>query len=186
VHDPICNLLLGSGRADLGLLRRHAVPVALGTDGWSTGGAQDVLGQARVALGLRRPDEASEHWTAPADLWPALADHAALAVGLAGRVGTITAGARADLLLVDTVRAGWLDGADLVTQLVLGGLGAGLRRVLVAGADVLVGGRATLLDEERLAHDGARLAARLEQTPLDGATRALQRELAALEAPDGG
>lgn len=161
VHDPLCNALLGAGYPDLPAMLAAGVAVGLGTDGWTTGGGQDLIGQARVALGLPRPRVAPEHWPVPADAWAAMSTGSARAVGLPGLVGEITVGAHADLLLVDPVRAGWLDGVDPVLQIVWQGLGAGLRRALVGGRDVLVDGRATGVDEERLAHDGARAARRI-------------------------
>lgn len=161
VHDPLCNLLLGSGCADLPAMLGAGARVGLGTDGWSTGGAQDLIGQARVALGLPRPHTPEAHWPHPTDAWAAMTAGSAAAVGLSGEIGTLEVGARADLLVVDPVRAGWLDGEDLVTQIVWQGFGLGLRRVLVDGRDVLVDGAAVQVDEERVAADGARIARRV-------------------------
>lgn len=161
VHDPLCNLLLGSGRPDLPAMLDAGIRVGLGTDGWSTGGAQDLVGQARVALGLPRPGLPEARWPAPADAWRAMTSGSAAAVGLPGELGAIEPGRRADLLVVDPVRAGWLAGEDPVLQVVWQGFGLGLRHVLVDGRDVLRDGRAVLVDEERLAHDGARIARRV-------------------------
>jgi cytosine/adenosine deaminase-related metal-dependent hydrolase len=159
VHDPLCNLLLGSGSAQLDEFVRAGITVGLGTDGWPTGGAQDILAQARVALGVSRTRAPSSEWLKPVDMLAMLGFGSASALGLETVIGQIAIGYKADLLIVDPVRANWLTAADPADQLILGGLSAGLESVFVDGIMVLHDGRPTLLDAERIAAEANALAA---------------------------
>jgi cytosine/adenosine deaminase-related metal-dependent hydrolase len=160
-HNPLSNLALGAGRADLRALLDAGIAVGLGCDGWNTGGAQDVLAAARLALALRRPDTPVAEWPAPADVWHAAGPGGARVAGLDGLVGTLVPGAYADVLLVDPVRAGMVEGFDAVPQLVLGGIGAGLREAWVGGRHVLSDGEPCVVDAAAVAAHGASLVGRL-------------------------
>lgn len=137
VHNPLSNLSLGSGRLDLHAALDAGVTIGLGCDSWTTGGPQDILAQARLALNGTRPEEPAGRWLDPADVWALTAAGGAAAVGLGERVGALRPGACADLLVVDPLTAGMIPGVDCATQLVIGGLGAGLREAWVAGRPVL-------------------------------------------------
>lgn len=137
VHNPLSNLSLGSGRFDLRAALDAGVTVGLGCDSWTTGGPQDILAQARLALNGTRPEEPAARWLQPGEVWSLTAAGGAAAVGLGDRVGALRPGMQADLLIVDPLAAGMVPGVDCATQLVTGGLGAGLREAWVAGRPVL-------------------------------------------------
>lgn len=137
VHNPLSNLSLGSGRLDLRAVLDAGVTVGLGCDSWTTGGPQDILAQARLALNGTRPEEPAERWLDPADVWALTAAGGARAIGLGDDIGVLRPGACADLLIVDPLRAGMVPGIDCAMQLVTGGLGAGLREAWVGGRPVL-------------------------------------------------
>lgn len=163
VHNPMSNLSLGSGRLDLRRVLDAGVTVGLGCDGWTTGGAQDVLAQARLALVGRRPDTEPATWLAPEEVWALAGPGGAAALGLDPLLGTLAPGAPADLLLVDPARAGFVDGVDPVAQLVLGGLSAGLVEAWVSGRCVLRDGDHEDLDAERLLARAAELLPELRR-----------------------
>lgn len=157
VHNPLSNLSLGSGRFDLRAALDAGVTVGLGCDSWTTGGPQDPLAQARLALNNTRPEDAADRWLTPHDVWALTAEGGARAIGLADELGTLRPGAHADLLLVDPLAAGMVDGVDVPTQLVIGGLGAGLREAWVAGRPVLADGMPLLVDLAAVAARAAEL-----------------------------
>jgi 5-methylthioadenosine/S-adenosylhomocysteine deaminase len=137
-YCPWAYLRLGQGVTRAG---RHAEfferggRLALGCDAENAGDAIDVLGTSALAAGLARDSRAQ------ADRFGA---HAALelativgaeAVGMGAELGSLEAGKRADLVVVDTTGPGWLPvGEDPVLGLVWG---AGRRSVV----DVVAGGR---------------------------------------------
>lgn len=171
VHNPLSNLSLGSGRLDLRAVLEAGVTVGLGCDSWTTGGPQDPLAQARLALHNTRPEEPAAAWLTPGDVWALAAAGGAAAIGLGGELGVLTPGAHADFLLVDPLAAGIIDGVDLPMQLVMGGLGHGLREAWVAGRPVLRDGLPLHVDLGAIAARAAELqsalaAATAEQQPL--------------------
>jgi cytosine/adenosine deaminase-related metal-dependent hydrolase len=75
----------------------------------------------------------------------------ARAVGLAGEVGEIGVGKRADLTLVDLSDIAYLPFNSALRQLVYSECGRGVRTVIVEGRVVLRDGRATGVDENSIA-----------------------------------
>lgn len=178
VHNPLSNLSLGSGRLDLRAVLDAGVTVGLGCDSWTTGGPQDILAQARLALHNTRPEEPADRWLQPADVWALTAAGGAAAIGLAGQAGVLAPGAHADILVVDPLAAGMVPGADAATQLVMGGLGAGLREAWVAGRPVLRDGLPLHVDLSAIAARAAELLPQLRTAA--AAQQPLADRLAAL------
>ena len=100
-HCPSSNLKLASGFAPVAAMLKAGINVALGTDGAASNNRLDMFQEMRTAALLAK---------AVARDAAALPAHAALraatlagaqALGLAGRLGSIEAGKRADLVAVD-------------------------------------------------------------------------------------
>jgi cytosine/adenosine deaminase-related metal-dependent hydrolase len=101
VWSPTSNLLLYGRTADVAAAKQRGVPIALGAD-WSPSGCKNLLGELKVARavsarrdGLFTPRELVEMVTAvPAAM-----------LGWDHHVGTIAAGLRADLLVIEGTHA---------------------------------------------------------------------------------
>ncbi|HEV2440048.1 MAG TPA: amidohydrolase family protein [bacterium] len=178
VHNPLSNLATGAGYFDLRAALDASVPVAFGTDGFNCGGSQDWLGAIRTGVTLRRPDEPSDTWVRPADVWTMATEDAATALGFGDVAGRLDVGLGADFIVVDPAAAGCYAGPDWLDQLVFAGFGDGLERVYVAGRLLVERGRPVHIDERALADEAASAYERLERTTRDG-----QAVAAALKAP---
>ncbi len=178
VHNPMSNLATGAGYFDLRAVLDAGVPVAFGTDGFNCGGSQDVLGAIRAGVTLRRPDEPSDTWVRPQDVWTMATEGAASALGFGDVAGRLDVGLDADFLVVDPAAAGCYAGPDWLDQLVFAGFGGGLERVYVAGRLLAKDGRAVHIDERALAGEAAAAYERIERTTRDG-----QAVAAALKPP---
>jgi 5-methylthioadenosine/S-adenosylhomocysteine deaminase len=137
-YCPWAYLRLGQGVTRVGRhaeLHERGGRLALGCDAENAGDAIDVLGTAALAAGLARDSRArADRFGAHAALELATIAGAE-AVGMAGELGSLEAGKRADLVLVDTTGPGWLPASD---DPVLGLVwGAGRRSVV----DVVASGR---------------------------------------------
>lgn len=161
-YCPWAYLRLGQGVTRVG---RHAEfherggRLALGCDAENAGDAIDVLGAAALAAGLARDSRAlTERFGAHTAL--ALATIAgAEAVGMAGELGSLEAGKRADIVVVDTTGAGWLPASgDPVLGLVWGAGRRSVVDVVASGRVVVEAGRCVSvdIDELREAADEAR------------------------------
>lgn len=102
VHNPVSNLMLGSGFAPVADYRARGVALGLGSDGSNTGGRHDLFEVMRLAMMLPRAT------TADPAAWPDARETlgwatagGARALGMARDIGRIAAGYRADLTVVD-------------------------------------------------------------------------------------
>ena len=100
-HNPVANMILGSGICPVPRLLREGVAVGLGTDGAASNDNQDMFGVLKCAALLQKVgalDAAA--MTAPAVLEMATAG-GARALGLEESIGTLSPGKRGDIVLLD-------------------------------------------------------------------------------------
>jgi cytosine/adenosine deaminase-related metal-dependent hydrolase len=180
VHNPVSNLILGSGIQPAARLLRAGVSVALGTDGQS-GAAVSILEQAKFASLLSRvADSNPERWINARSAFGLATDGGARVIGLAGEVGAIEPGQRADLALIDVSGMTWRPRGDVYQHLVMYENGANVRTVMVEGELVVRDGRCVKVDESDLleeAHAIALEAARANEpwlATVDSETHALK------------
>jgi cytosine/adenosine deaminase-related metal-dependent hydrolase len=158
VHNPVSNLILGSGIQPAAALLRAGVNIALGTDGQS-GAAVSILEQAKFASLLSRvADTQPEHWINARSAFRLASEGGAPVVGLAGKVGAIEEGRRADLTLIDISGVAWKPRGDVYQHLVMYENGANVRTVLVEGEVVVRDGRCTKVNEAELLEEARAIA----------------------------
>lgn len=166
-HNPGANLRLLNGAAPLRRYARSGAGIALGCDNSSAGDAQSLFSSMRHAalywsMQASGPEEASIAAFRAATLG------GAKAMGLAGVVGGLRPGHRADLALFDLADPAWIPLNSAVRQLVQADPARSLRHVLVDG-------RVVLRDRRPTDFDPAALAAEAEERQA-----AIADELAAL------
>lgn len=157
-HNARSNMNNGVGRTPLSALGA----VAVGTDGIGA----DMFEESRIGFFRLREDTLE----APYD-WPLarLAEGARLAGRIFGEpaLGTIEAGAPADVVVLDYEAPAPLDGANLVGHWVFGLGSRAVRDVIVSGVPVVRDRRLTNVDQQELSRkaavDAKRLWERLEQ-----------------------
>lgn len=122
VWSPTSNLLLYGRTADVAAAKTRGVPIALGAD-WSPSGCKNLLGELKVAraVGARRDGLFS-----PRELVAMVTSVPAAMLGWGAHVGSIAAGRRADLLVIDGTHA------DPYTALIDAGETA-IRAILIDG-----------------------------------------------------
>ena len=158
MHCPGSNLKLGSGIAPVTDMRRRGISVSLGADGAACNNHLDMFDEMRLAATLQAIRHAPGALTAKDALWMATRE-GARALGLQHELGSIEAGKRADLILVDRDRPHLAPDADPWSTLVYGARGTDVRLTMVDG-EILVNDFAlTRLDGTAIASE-ARDAAR--------------------------
>lgn len=165
VHCPRSNLYLGSGTAPLLAYKAAGVPVALGTDGGNLG-ALELFEVIRTATLMHRFDEVDyEKWpTAPSSLRTAYEGGARV---MQDQIGTIAAGAKADLTILDGASEIYWPRRDLLRQMVYYENGSSVDTVIVDGKFLLVGGEVLGVDERALREEAQELADQLGLTGPD-------------------
>jgi 5-methylthioadenosine/S-adenosylhomocysteine deaminase len=168
MHCPGSNLKLGSGVAPVTELRARGITVSLGADGAACNNRLDMFEEMRLAAVLqamrRHPG------VLPARDIVGMATRAgARTLGLEDDIGSLEAGKRADLIVIDRDRPHLAPGPDPYSTLVYAARGSDVRTTVVDG-ELLVDDFAPLrVDPAEVAAEAraaaGRLAARAGVTP---------------------
>ncbi len=150
VHNPSSNLKLASGFAPVGRLLERGINVALGTDGSSSNNNQNLCEELHIAAILAKA-VAEDAKVLPAYQAVEMAvNGGARALGIDRLAGSIEAGKRADLALIDITGANWAPHTDLLAAIPYSMSGSDVRTVLCDGRILMEDGTLTTIDEERV------------------------------------
>jgi cytosine/adenosine deaminase-related metal-dependent hydrolase len=173
---PVVELLMGIGTPVGAKIRRLGARPALGTD-VVVGTGTDLFRQMQAELGVERGldnqrrldagEELSEVTPAAREVLLDATVGGAAALGLGDRIGTLTPGKQADIVLLDTSRLNLGPLSDPVGAVVTGADTANVDTVIVAGRVVKRGGKLVDVDHARLRE----LAASSQRHLLQGLTR---------------
>lgn len=152
-HNPVSNMMLGDGVAPVVEMLRRGVNVALGTDGAASNHSQDLFDTMKAASLLQKVHHQDAGVIEPYAVLRMATAGGAKALGLSSVCGTIEAGKRADLILVnvDTIHNQPVN--DIFSQIVHCAKASDVQTVIVDG-EVLMKDRAlTRLDEKKVLAD---------------------------------
>jgi 5-methylthioadenosine/S-adenosylhomocysteine deaminase len=154
-NNPGSNLRLSSGICRTRDLLGAGGRVGFGTDGISFSDHEDFFQELRLAAYLQRtPSTFGEGRLDSATVLTSAAKSGAQALGLAGRLGGLSPGHLADLLIVDKARLFFPPGrfdAEPALNVVLDRAEArDIDTVMVGGRVLMEGGRVTVVDEDAL------------------------------------
>ncbi len=151
VHNPLSNMKLGSGVCPVRKLLDAGIDVALGTDGLATSDTADLIEAIRAASLIHKagkPDHAS--WVSADEVFD-MATSAGARTGLmAGEVGKIEPGMRADLILLDRDHWGFIPLADPIRQLAFSATSEAVKTSIIDGRIVMLDRRILSVDEDGL------------------------------------
>jgi 5-methylthioadenosine/S-adenosylhomocysteine deaminase len=160
-HCPQSNMKLASGAAPVRQMLDENVRLGLGTDGAASNNDLDMFEEMATAAFLAK-HTAGDPTAAPAAKVLEMATlGGARALGMEDRIGSLEAGKRADIVIVDVRAPRMTPLYDPVSHLVYAAKGADVRHVVVEGR-VIMRDRAVLtLDEAAIEARAAALAARV-------------------------
>lgn len=145
-HNPVANMILGSGVAPVPQLRAAGVAVGIGTDGAASNDSQDMLQAVKAAALLQKVHTLDPTVIDALDVLTMATIDGARALGLDHLVGSLEPGKRADVVLLqDTVDVAVLH--DPIGQVVYGASPRSVRDVWVDGRQVVADHRCTSVDE---------------------------------------
>jgi 5-methylthioadenosine/S-adenosylhomocysteine deaminase len=98
VHNPVANMILGSGVCPVPALRQAGIPVGLGTDGAASNDSQNMLEAVKAAALLQKVARLDPGALTAGDVLAMATVEGARALGLDGQVGSLEPGKRADLV----------------------------------------------------------------------------------------
>jgi 5-methylthioadenosine/S-adenosylhomocysteine deaminase len=132
-HNPESNMKLASGTAPIADYVAAGVSVGLGTDGAASNNDLDMFEAMRQAAFLQKVVRV-DPTAAPASLVLEMATRrGAAAIGMADRIGQLTPGRRADVIIVDTTHPHLQPMFDPVAQVVYAAKGSDVRTTIVNG-----------------------------------------------------
>ena len=151
VHNPACNMKLGSGVAPVAEMLKRGIPVGLGTDNNNGNDLNSMFDAMRLAaLSNALLDQSSSSPVDALQVFTMATTGGAKAIGRGRQIGSIEIGKQADFCLIDLKTSAFTPLNDALNQLVFCEQGNSVRDVYVGGQKVVDKGRITRLDEEAL------------------------------------
>ena len=161
-HCPVSNLRLGAGVAKAPELVGQGVQVSLGMDSAATTGTLDLF-EAMRATALIHRTRVGVKSLSPLEVLEMATIRGADAVGLGQEIGSLEAGKRADLIIVDLQGVHARSAPDAESALVFACRGADVRHVLIDGRFVVRDHELLPLDVAVIGDDAERAAALLRR-----------------------
>jgi 5-methylthioadenosine/S-adenosylhomocysteine deaminase len=162
MHCPGSNLKLGSGIAPVVEMRQRGICVSLGADGAACNNHLDMFEEMRLAATLQAVRREPGALPARDVVWMATRE-GARTLGLEAEIGSIEAGKRADLILIDRHRLHSAPDADPWSTVVYAARGTDVRLTMIDGEVLVENGALVGHDEHAIAAEG-RAAARVVAT----------------------
>lgn len=151
VHNPLSNLRLGSGIAPILKYRQAGVNVAFGCDGSASNDSQDLLEAIKIGSILHNiTDFDYRHWITPRQAVEMAALGGAKGLNQQDRMGSLTVGKQADLVLYDLTQLSLLPQTDPIGLLILGRPVQVVHSAWVRGKRLVAAGKVTTIDVEAL------------------------------------
>ena len=154
-HCPSSNMKLGSGVAPVSELLARGVSVSLGADGAPCNNRLDMFTEMRSAALLQKVSRGADALPAARVLRMATSD-GARALGISEEIGSIEAGKRADITVVELGRLHTTPRPEVVSTVVYAAEARDVRDVLIDGRAVLRDGELQTLDEREVVAEAGR------------------------------
>ncbi len=161
-HNPVSNCMLGDGIAPVAEMVAAGVNVALGTDGAASNHTQDMFEVMKVTSLLQRVRTGRPAALDPYQVLRMATFGGARALGLGDKIGTVEAGKRADLIVVNPYSAPHGVAMHNVFSHLVHTLKASDVETNIVDGEILMQDRKLLsLDEKRIMREGQEQANRL-------------------------
>ena len=183
VHNPVANMILGSGVCPVPALRQAGIPVGLGTDGAASNDSQNMLEAVKTAALLQKVARLDPSALTAGDVLAMATLEGARALGLDERVGSLEPGKRADVVRLRGDRPGLANVHDPRQQVVYCTSPADVADVWVDGARRVADGRLVDHDLAALVEASRPLAADLARRPASAASPAWRERRVSAAVP---
>ncbi len=149
-HNPLSNLKLGCGIAPVVDLNSQGITVGLGTDGAGSATTLDMFAEIKAASWLQKLDYGDPtQLPAKTALQMATIESAKL-LGIADQVGTLEAGKRADIILIDLQKPHLQPIHNIYSLLAYSATGADVDTTIVNGQVLMRNRQLVTIDEDEL------------------------------------
>lgn len=158
VHNPVSNLKLASGAANVPLMLERGLNVALGTDGVASNNSHDMFEEIKAAALLHKYVRHDPQAINAAAALRLAVTGGFVSQGRGGESGKIAEGCDADLILLDFDKPHLTPCHNVVSNLVYAARGSDVCMALVRGKILYENGRYLTVDAERVLFEVAKAA----------------------------
>lgn len=158
VHNPESNMKLVAGIAPVARMLQKGINVALGTDGCASNNDLDLFGEMDSCAKLHKVASLDSTVLPAQTVLQMAVKNGARALGLEGKVGELTAGKLADLIVVDFEKPHLTPSYDPLSQLVYAARGADVRHSIIHGRLVMEDRRLLTLDVDEVIYHARKLS----------------------------
>ena len=161
-HCPESNLKLGSGIARAADMLAAGVNVCLGTDGAASNNDLNMLGEMRTAALLQKGYRQDPKSLTTMQVLEMATINGARAYGLDGWLGSLEAGKKADLVLLDFNRLHLTPRHNIYANLIYSATKMDVHTVIINGRLQLQAGELTSLDEQEIIANARSVAGKFQ------------------------
>jgi 5-methylthioadenosine/S-adenosylhomocysteine deaminase len=149
-HNPVSNLKLGCGIAPIKDIIEQGITIGLGTDGAGSATTLDMFEEIRAASWLQKLDYGDPTKLPAFDALSMATTGSAALLNVAHETGTLEAGKKADLILIDLKKPHLQPVHNLYSLLAYSANGADVDTTIINGKIVMQGRQLLTIDEEEL------------------------------------
>ncbi len=157
-HNAESNMKLASGVAPIPTLLNRGICVGLGTDGCASNNNLDLLLEMDTVAKLHKAQTLDPTSMDAVTVLKMTTIEAARALGLDRRIGSLEAGKKADLIIIDTNKPHLTPMYSPVSHLVYAAIGSDVSTSIINGTVVMENGVLKTLDLEKVMDDVNRIA----------------------------
>ncbi|MEJ3719960.1 amidohydrolase [Paenibacillus polymyxa] len=160
-HNPMSNLKLGCGIADIKKYLDNGVNVGIGTDGPGSASSLDLFKEMKFAAGLQKVEYFDPTvLNAETTLTMATTGGARL-LNIYNEVGTLEIGKKADIILVDINKPHLMPHHNIKSLLVYSAIGSDVNTSIIDGEIVMRDGKVLTIDEQEVLEQIAKRSKRI-------------------------
>jgi 5-methylthioadenosine/S-adenosylhomocysteine deaminase len=146
-HNPVSNMILGSGVAPICELTRRGIPIGLGTDGAASNDSQNMIEVMKAAALLQKVHHLDPSAFSARQAFTMATAEGAATIMMDDQIGTLSPGKQADILVVDLDLPNTTPCYDPIASMVYSGSERNISSVFIEGQLVLEAGKITRVDE---------------------------------------
>jgi 5-methylthioadenosine/S-adenosylhomocysteine deaminase len=152
IHNPTSNMILADGVAPVPDMRKAGILVGLACDGPACNNTQDMFEVMKIASLLHKVTTGDAEVLTAGDVFAMATRVGAQACGLGDRIGSLTPGKLADIVIIDLHTSHLCPIHDPLATLVYSACAADVHTVIVGGRIVVRAGDILTVDETAIIH----------------------------------
>ncbi len=149
-HNPVCNMKLASGIAQVPEFTKRGITVALGTDGAASNNTLDMFESMKVCALLHKIGRMDPSITPAYDALKYATINGARALGLEDELGSLEIGKKADIIMVDLQKPNLTPLSNPISHLVYSARSNDVDTVIIDGKIIMEKGAIKTIDKKKI------------------------------------